>query len=147
MMKQIWLSVFVLLGTVIVFAPLPRSASTPAEKLVHIEASQFSYSPGEIRVNTGDLVTLELASTDVVHGLYVNGYDVSVTADPGQTQRVTFRADHPGAYRFRCNVTCGAMHPFMIGRLTVGGNDWLLRTIGLALIAAICIIFMPQGAG
>ncbi len=44
------------------------------ERVFRIEASQFAYNPGEIRVNPGDTVTIELISTDVVHGLYVDGY-------------------------------------------------------------------------
>ena len=36
-----------------------------------------------ISVNPGEPITSELISTDVVHGLYANIYDVSVTVDPG----------------------------------------------------------------
>jgi heme/copper-type cytochrome/quinol oxidase subunit 2 len=75
----------------------------------------------------------------VVHGLYVDGYDVSVEADPGQTATLTFVADKSGSFRFRCNVTCGAMHPFMIGKLNVGTNAWLYRSIGLAFLAVVGI--------
>ena len=82
-------------------------------------------------------MTLQLVSNDVVHGLYVDGYDVSVEADPGQTATLTFTADKPGSFRFRCNITCGAMHPFMIGKLNVGSNNWLYRSIGLALLAVV----------
>ena len=85
-----------------------------------MEASQFSYSPSATEVNHGDTVTISLTSTDAVHGLYVDGYGVSVQADPGQTASLTFVAKRPGSFRFRCNVTCGALHPFMIGKLTVG---------------------------
>jgi heme/copper-type cytochrome/quinol oxidase subunit 2 len=91
-------------------------------------------------VNPGDTVTLQLVSTDVVHGLYVDGYDVSVEADPGQTATLTFVADRSGSFRFRCNVTCGAMHPFMIGKLTVGTNHWLFRSIGLAALAIVSVV-------
>lgn len=145
--QWLWPSMLVLAGGLIAFTPLPRDKPVPEAKIIRVEAGQFSYAPGEIRVNTGDLVTISLVSTDVVHGLYVDGYDVSVTADPGQTQQLTFRADRPGTFRFRCNVTCGAMHPFMIGRLTVGGNDQLLRTTGLMLIAAISVVLMPRKPG
>lgn len=107
------------------------------ERVFRIEASQYAYNPGVIRVNPGDTVTIELVSTDVVHGLYVDGYGVSVQADPGQTTRLAFVAERPGSFRFRCNVTCGAMHPFMIGKLHVGQNSLLWRGIGLALLAAI----------
>jgi heme/copper-type cytochrome/quinol oxidase subunit 2 len=77
---------------------------------------------------------------DVVHGFYLDGYGVSVTADPGQTARLTFTADRSGSFRFRCNITCGALHPFMIGKLQVGPNTWLLRAIGLTLLAALSLL-------
>jgi hypothetical protein len=32
------------------------------------------------------------------------------------------------------------MHPFMIGKLTVGPNDWLYRSIGLAIFAIMGVI-------
>jgi heme/copper-type cytochrome/quinol oxidase subunit 2 len=128
------LLLFVMAGLVVAFAPLPVQSIAPQERTFRIEAHQFAYSPGELKVHRGDTVTLQLVSTDVVHGLYIDGYDLSVEADPGQTSTITFVADRPGSFRFRCNVTCGAMHPFMIGKLSVGRNDWLLRSAGLALL-------------
>ena len=119
------------------FAPLPVPAIALQERTFEIDAAQFAYSPSEIKVNPGDTVTIRLVSTDVVHGLYVDGYDISTEADPGQSSTLTFIANKPGSFRFRCNVTCGAMHPFMVGKLTVGNNDWLYRSIGLAFLAAI----------
>jgi heme/copper-type cytochrome/quinol oxidase subunit 2 len=124
-------------GLAVAFAPLPDSTATPQARTFRVDARQFAYSPSELRVNPGDTVTLELVSTDVVHGIYIDGYDISVEADPGQTQTLTFLADKSGSFRFRCNVTCGAMHPFMIGKLTVGTNTWFHRSIGLAALAVL----------
>lgn len=121
------------------FAPLPVPAIAPQERTFEIDAHQFAYSPSELKVNAGDTVTIRLVSTDVVHGLYVDGYDISVEADPGQSATLTFDADIPGSFRFRCNITCGAMHPFMIGKLTVGTNNWLYRSIGLAALAVLVV--------
>lgn len=137
----------VVIGALILLVPLPLPVSAAGEKVVRVEASQFAYTPGEIKVNTGDWVTLELVSTDVVHGLYLDGYDISVTTDPGRTERLVFKADRPGSFRFRCNVTCGAMHPFMIGRLTVGRNDGFLRAVGLALLAVGSVAVLPRKTG
>jgi heme/copper-type cytochrome/quinol oxidase subunit 2 len=131
---------FAVAGLAVAFAPLPVQPAAPQERSFRLDARQFAYSPSELRVNPGDTVTLQLVSTDVVHGLYVDGYDVSVEADPGQTTTLTFVASKPGAFRFRCNVTCGAMHPFMIGKLTVGTNHWLYRSIGLAALAVGSVI-------
>ncbi len=134
------LLLFVMAGLVVAFAPLPVSPIAPQERTFRIDAQQYAYSPSELKVNAGDIVTIQLISTDVVHGLYVDGYDVSIEADPGQTRTLSFVADKPGSFRFRCNVTCGAMHPFMIGKLNVGGNNWLFRSLGLATLAIVGVL-------
>lgn len=134
------LLLFVMAGLVVAVAPLPVQPNVPQERIFRINARQYAYSPSEIHVNAGDTVTFELVSTDVVHGLYVDGYGVSVEADPGQTTTLTFTADKPGSFRLRCNITCGAMHPFMIGKLTVGTNHWLYRGFGLASLALVGVL-------
>lgn len=131
-------------GLVVAFALLPARSVAPQERTFRIDSRQYAYSPSELHVNPGDIVTFELVSTDVVHGLYLDGYGVSVEADPGQTATLTFVADRPGSFRFRCNVTCGAMHPFMIGKLTVGANHWLYRGIGLAILAALGVLMWTK---
>lgn len=142
------LAFWVLMGAAalgIAFAPLPPgSHPKPAARSLRVEARQFAFSPSEFLVNPGDEVTIQLVSTDVVHGLYVDGYGVSVVADPGQTATLTFVAEREGSFRLRCNVTCGAMHPFMIGRLTVGTNEWLYRSGGLALLSVLFIFALPS---
>jgi heme/copper-type cytochrome/quinol oxidase subunit 2 len=144
MRSSLSLLLFVMAGLVVAFAPLPAPSIAPQERTFRIEAKQFAYSPSEVRVNRGDRLTIELVSTDVVHGLYIDGYGVSVEADPGQTTTIRFVADKPGSFRFRCNITCGAMHPFMIGKLTVGGNDWLMRSAGLLALAVAGVILRPK---
>ncbi len=134
------LSAVPLLAALILFLPIPSSAS-PADRTVRILASSFQYAPAIIRVNPGDRVTLELVSTDVVHGLYIDGYDLRVGADPGQTARLSFVADRTGTFRIRCSVTCGPLHPFMIGKLVVGTNGLAWRAAGLAILAAAIGLF------
>ena len=142
--RRFLLLLFVATGLVVAFAPLPVPVSAPQEKTFRIDARQFAYSPSELKVNRGDQVTIELVSNDVVHGLYVDAYNVFVIADPGQTATLSFVADKAGTFRFRCNVTCGAMHPFMIGKLTVGSNYWLYRSIGLAAIALMGVVVIVR---
>jgi cytochrome c oxidase subunit 2 len=123
------------IALLIAFVPTPIAFSAPADRTIRIEARSFQYTPEVIQVNPGDRVTLELSSADYVHGLYIDGYDLNLVADPGQTSRLTFVADKSGAFRLRCSVTCGALHPFMIGKLNVGSNDLLFRAMGLAVVA------------
>ncbi|NTU65099.1 MAG: cytochrome c oxidase subunit II [Chloroflexi bacterium] len=133
-----------LLALVIVWAPNPIALAAPIDRHFRIEASSYQYTPEAIHVNPGDHVTIDLVSTDVVHGLYLDGYDLNVTADPGQTTSLSFVADRAGSFRFRCSVTCGAMHPFMIGKLNVGSNDLLWRAIGLGVLAVVTGVWMKQ---
>lgn len=128
-----------LVGAALALAPAPTWPTAPAERHIHIEASSFEYMPAAVSVNPGDRVTIELAARDVVHGWYLDGYDLNLTADPGQPARLSFIADRPGAFRFRCSVTCGPLHPFMIGKLNVGPHWGLWRGIGLATLIAFSV--------
>jgi cytochrome c oxidase subunit 2 len=86
---------------------------------IDVTARTFAYNPGIIQVHRGDTVTLKLESEDTVHGLALDGYAVDLQAEPGKSSEVTFVADREGTYKFRCSVTCGVLHPFMIGELEV----------------------------
>lgn len=122
----------------------PAAAEPGERRVLRIEASQYQFDPGVVHVNRGDHVTIELVATDVVHGLYLDGYGLQVSADPGQTARLTFVADRAGTFRIRCSVTCGAMHPFMIGKLRVGHNPLLWGVAGLVVVAALAGLFLGR---
>jgi heme/copper-type cytochrome/quinol oxidase subunit 2 len=98
----------------IVLFPMP-SSHTPADHNVTLLAEQFAFDPPVLRVNQGDRVTLAIQATDVVHGVYLDDYDVDVRVEPGVSQKVEFIADRAGKFRYRCSVACGTLHPFMIG--------------------------------
>ncbi len=124
-----------ILGAAILALPLPGPDARPAERTFHVQASRFEFAPALLRANPGDRVTIELTSTDVVHGLAIDGYNLSVTVDPGQTRRLQFIASRPGAFPLRCSATCGNLHPFMLGKLYVGGNALFWKTGLLSLLA------------
>ena len=128
-----------MVALLVAFIPIPKRPQAPEHHTVEIQASQFAFQPAVVKFKPGDRVTLNLTSTDVVHGLYLDGYDLEITSDPGQTSSVTFTADRRGSFRFRCSVSCGAMHPFMIGKFKVGFNLLLWRGGGLAVLAVLGI--------
>jgi heme/copper-type cytochrome/quinol oxidase subunit 2 len=130
-----WL-ILLLATLAVMLVPVPGTHK-PQDRVFRVDASQFSFNPGVLAVNPGDRVTLEVRSTDVVHGLYLDGYGLSVVADPGQTATLTFVADRPGSFRFRCSVPCGDIHPFMLGRLRVGPNWLFIRAIALIAIVVV----------
>ncbi len=117
--------------------PLPFPASTAEARTIDIQARQFAYTPGTIQVQRGDTVTLKLEAMDAMHGLAVDGYDVNIQAEPGQSATATFVADREGKFKFRCSVSCGALHPFMIGEMQVSPEFPLGRAIVATVIASL----------
>lgn len=133
-LRYVWFGV---LGLGLLTAPIPLANPGPsASRTITIEANNFTYAPAVVRVRRGDTVTLRFEPQDVVHGLAIDGYDVSLTADPGQPAEATFVADRSGKFQFRCSVACGSLHPFMTGELRVGPNVFLWRAVALTLLAA-----------
>jgi plastocyanin len=135
---------FGLLMLAILVVPLPGAAH-PAIRTIHVDAAQFAFTPGRVHVNQGDRVVIQLTSSDVIHGFYLDGYGVERRVEPGITEQIAFTADRPGKFRYRCAVSCGPLHPFMIGELVVEGNTPYWRAIGFVLIAVVStLVYMWQ---
>ena len=133
-----------LAGLAIGLWPAPSSLISPTDRHFRVEASQFAFAPAVLYANPGDRITLDVVAIDVEHGLYLDGYGLSVQAPPGQTAHLSFTADRTGTFRFRCSVTCGALHPFMIGKLMVGPNWLLYRAAGLAVLAIVAGVWVAR---
>jgi len=126
-----------LLALLALILPAPLTLAAPQERHVQVSTRMFAFEPGELRVNRGDTVVLTVESEDVVHGLYMDGYAVNAQVEPGQSAQVRFVADRPGKFRFRCSVSCGNLHPFMIGELVVEPNLPFWRAVAASLIAVV----------
>ena len=76
-----------------------------------------------LEVDKGDLVVLNLKSSDVVHGFSLKEFGVFVNngIQPGKTVQVSFNADKAGTFTFSCNAICGENHANMQGTLIVRG--------------------------
>lgn len=119
---------------------LPLPSPDPQTREFTVSAKQFSYSPERISVNKGDRVILTLQPKDVSHGLYVDGYGSETHAAPKTEGTVEFVADDPGTYRFRCSVTCGVMHPFMVGEVEVKPNTPFQGAAAGILVLALGVV-------
>lgn len=114
--------------------PLPGAAHATTHE-ISLDATQYEYAPGRVHVNQGDQVVITLTASDVVHGFYLDGYGLEGRVEPGVSQQITFTADKAGKFRYRCSVSCGPLHPFMIGELVVESNTPYWRATGLVLVA------------
>ena len=141
---SLWLAlggvVLISLLSVALGSLLPLPSPDPQTREFTVSAKQFSYSPERISVNKGDRVILTLQPKDVSHGLYVDGYDVETHAAPKEEGTVEFVADNPGTYRFRCSLTCGVMHPFMIGEVAVEPNTPFQGAAAGILVLALGVV-------
>lgn len=121
----------------------------PRDRTLTITTRQYAYDPAVLRVNRGDRVTIKLVSKDVSHGFFLEGYDIDARVTPENpvielrhpseseefqdAEEITFVADREGKFRYRCSLTCGAMHPFMQGELVVEPNRAYPASIGLSI--------------
>lgn len=160
--KLLYLSACIVLACAVA---LPLFAApffnTGQRRDIVISARQYAYAPHRIVVNRGDKVHLKLAAVDVVHGFFLEGYDIEAHAFPGrlpfklrhpskernyrQVEEVIFTANRSGKYRYRCSINCGTLHPFMLGELIVRPNHAYLAGIGSAVglsIAAFLWMFV-----
>ena len=125
---------------------LSLSWTKPARHDILIKARQYSYDPARIEVNYNDTLHIKLISMDVVHGFYLENYDVDAEVSPNikkfkvrqpslgynwkDTSEIVVIANKRGKFRYRCSHTCGTMHPFMQGELIVKPNILLFTSIG-----------------
>lgn len=141
-MRARLLSLVPFLGVALLVLMLPTPfATTPVTHQVTMTADQFAFDPPVMHVARGDRVLLTLQATDVVHGFYLDGYRIETRVEPGISQQVEFVADRAGKYRYRCSVSCGTLHPFMIGELVVTPNLPFARAVGLTLVVLGATLF------
>ncbi|MEE9585561.1 MAG: hypothetical protein V3W09_01520 [Nitrososphaerales archaeon] len=104
-----------------VFGQVYKPDSEP--RVIELTAKRFAFEPNIIHVNAGEKVIFRITSEDVYHGFYIDGYDYFVDIIPGEVVEVgPVSFDEPGKLKIRCAVTCGPLHPFMVGEIVVEPN-------------------------
>jgi heme/copper-type cytochrome/quinol oxidase subunit 2 len=124
MTKRAAAAVTFVVSASLAFVPAPAPSSPAQEQVIHLQASQFVFDPGDITVQFGQGVRLDLASQDVVHGIYIDGYEL--------------------AFTIRCSVTCGPLHPFMIGKIRVLPDFKWIRLLAGSTLAVIAGVLWSQ---
>jgi len=100
-------------------APPADSAARAAERVIHVTAKKFEYSPSEIHVKKGEPVVLEFVSLDRKHGFEAPDLGLSTEIDPKAPSRVRFVPQKEGRFPFHCSVFCGDGHEDMTGEIVV----------------------------
>ena len=90
-----------------------------AATVITITAHRFAYEPSLITVKKGQPVTIELGSSDRLHGFVLAAFGIRLDALPGGTSRVTFTPQQAGTFLFHCDIFCGDGHEDMEGHLVV----------------------------
>ena len=86
---------------------------------VEITAERFHFTPEEIRVKKGTLLTLKIKSIQATHGFNLGEFGIDLTLEEGQTNTVELFVTESGEYTFRCSHFCGIGHLWMKGALIV----------------------------
>ncbi|OGE20698.1 MAG: cytochrome C [Candidatus Dadabacteria bacterium RIFCSPHIGHO2_12_FULL_53_21] len=109
----------------------PEAASVGNERIVRngdtvevwMSVIRSHFNPEHISVKEGDKVIMHLTNVerarDATHGFAIDGYNVNLSLEPGESSTVEFTADKPGVYPFYCTEFCSALHLEMMGYLLV----------------------------
>lgn len=79
----------------------------------------WSFEPMEVRVPAGVEIVFTATSTDVIHGMNVEGTRLNMMLIPGHISQNTYTFHEPGEYLLICHEYCGLGHHMMAGRVIV----------------------------
>lgn len=93
------------------------------EVTVNMDVVRSFFTPDWFTVPQGWRVTIHMTSLeeamDITHGLAIDGYDVSVSLDPGEAREISFIADKASVHWYYCIWFCSELHMEMRGRMIV----------------------------
>ncbi len=126
-----------ILSLAAILLPFPLPVPGAQARTINVDAREFAFEPSQIHVQRGDVVTIHLESLDAAHGFYIDDYGLDLHAEPGASAQETFVADRVGKFKVRCSVSCGVLHPFMTGEITVDPDLPFARAAVAVFVATI----------
>jgi len=96
-----------------------RASAEPPERVIHITAKKFEFSPDSITLKKGEPVVFEISSDDRKHGFNLRAFGVRSDLLPGKVSHIRFTPDKTGTFTFSCDVFCGDGHEDMTGTVIV----------------------------
>jgi heme/copper-type cytochrome/quinol oxidase subunit 2 len=103
------------------YPPLPEGVNldTVPKQVVHMTAERYEFTPEEVHVKAGTLVTLEITALDGTHGFALGDYGIDVSLPEKHPVTVQFYALEKGEHDFSCSHLCGIGHFGMNGKILV----------------------------
>ncbi len=103
------------------FAAIPSDLdrNSVPQKTVEMTAEHFHFTPEEVHVPQGTLVTLKITAIDGTHGFDLGAFGIDEKIPEKETKTVTFYAAKKGEYGFHCSHFCGIGHLGMTGKIIV----------------------------
>jgi nitrous-oxide reductase len=90
---------------------------------VYMSAVRSQFKPDIVRVKEGDTVHLHITNLeqayDATHGFAIEGYNINLSLEPGESNDLTFVADRAGVFPLYCTEFCSALHLEMAGYFVV----------------------------
>ena len=103
------------------FDPIPAGLDTTKvpHETIEMTAEHFHFTPEDLHVKQGTLLTLKIKSIDGTHGFNLGDFGVDIRLEEGVTNTVEIYLSKKGEYGFRCSHFCGLGHLGMKGTLHV----------------------------
>ena len=103
------------------FAAVPADIdrNSVPQKTLEMTAQHFHFTPEEVHVPQGTLVTLKITAIDGTHGFSLGAFGIDETIPEKESRTVTFYAGKKGEYGFHCSHFCGIGHLGMTGKIIV----------------------------
>ena len=108
-------------GTAQLFKAIPDGIDTTQvpHQTIDMTAEHFHFTPEEVHVKAGTLVTIRVTAIDGTHGFALGAFGLDKTIEEGETKTFEFYAGQKGKYDFRCSHFCGIGHLGMNGEIVV----------------------------
>ncbi len=86
---------------------------------IEMTAEHFHFTPEELHVSEGTLVTLMITAIDGTHGFKLGAFGIKEKIEKNETKVFEFYAGQKGEYGFRCSHLCGIGHFWMAGKVII----------------------------
>ena len=97
----------------------PVCAHAQDAQVIKITASKFHFTPDHINLVKGQPVTLELTSSDRVHGFMIRTLKIDTDVKPGKVTAITVTPQTAGTFTVICDHYCGLGHGNMKMKVVV----------------------------